>query len=66
MEQRDLYGYIQQLIVREDIVRIKDRLVEDDHSTKNRIIMQQVKVEYSKYLALEEIYWQQKAGYEQF
>ncbi|WMV09401.1 hypothetical protein MTR67_002786 [Solanum verrucosum] len=57
------YGDIfQQLIVREEIAKVKERLFEEVPNCENRIIMQRAQVEFTKYLHLEERYWQQKAG----
>lgn len=56
----------QQLLIREEIAKIKEKLFEEDPSAENRMIMQRSKAEYDKYLHFEEIYWQQKAGYEWF
>lgn len=62
---RETYGDIfQQLIIREEIERIKEKLFEELPSGENRTIMQREKAEYNKYLHLKESYWQQKVGYE--
>jgi len=64
---RETFGDIfQQLIIREEIARIKEKLFEEDPSSEHRSVMQRVKAEYNKYLHFEEVYWQQKAGYEWF
>lgn len=47
---------IQQLLIREDIDRIKEKLFEEYPYVKNKVVMQLAKDEYSKYLALEESY----------
>ncbi|KAH0758046.1 hypothetical protein KY290_021539 [Solanum tuberosum] len=65
MWSRQTYGDIfQQLIIREEIARIKEELFEEFPSTENREVMRRAKAEYTKYLHLEESYWQQKAGYD--
>ncbi|XP_060189234.1 uncharacterized protein LOC132618185 [Lycium barbarum] len=55
-----------QLIIREDIVRIKEQLFEDDRSEQNRIILQLAQAELKKYLHYEKEFWRQKAGYTWF
>ncbi|XP_070005550.1 uncharacterized protein LOC142163101 [Nicotiana tabacum] len=57
------YGDIfKQLAIREDVVRIKEMLFEEDSSIANRIVLQQIQAELKKYLNIEEQYWKQKAG----
>ncbi|XP_019241256.1 PREDICTED: uncharacterized protein LOC109221250 [Nicotiana attenuata] len=57
------YGDIfKQLAIREDVVRIKEMMFEEDPSTENRIVLEQAQAELKKYLSLEEQYWKQKAG----
>nr|XP_009759375.1 PREDICTED: uncharacterized protein LOC104211932 [Nicotiana sylvestris] len=56
---RDIF---KQLAIREDVVRIKEMLFEDDTSLENRIVLQQAQAELKKYLSIEEQYWKQKAG----
>lgn len=64
---KETFGNIfQQLIIREEIARIKEKLFEEALTGENRNIMQRAIVEYNKYLHLEEMYWQQKAGYDWF
>ncbi|KAH0642111.1 hypothetical protein KY285_032975 [Solanum tuberosum] len=53
-----------QLLIREEVARIKEQHFEESPTQENRIIMQRVKAEYTKYLRLEKMYWQQKAGYD--
>ncbi|KAG5601718.1 hypothetical protein H5410_033088, partial [Solanum commersonii] len=61
------YGDIfKQLIIREDIMRIKEKLFEDVPNEINRAVLQKAEAEFKRYLHFEEIYWQQKAGYEWF
>ncbi|XP_075100762.1 uncharacterized protein LOC142176621 [Nicotiana tabacum] len=55
---RDIF---KQLAIREDVVRIKEMLFEDDTSLENRIVLQQAQAELKKYLSIEEQYWKQKA-----
>ncbi|KAH0693072.1 hypothetical protein KY285_020169 [Solanum tuberosum] len=64
---KDTYGDIfKQLIIREDIMRIKEKLFEDVPNEINRAVLQKDEAEFKRYLHFEEIYWQQKAGYEWF
>ncbi|KAH0651696.1 hypothetical protein KY284_031608 [Solanum tuberosum] len=51
-----------QLKVREDIVRIKEDLIENNPSVENRMVLQHAQAELRKYLHYEEEYWKQKAG----
>ncbi|XP_009758093.1 uncharacterized protein [Nicotiana sylvestris] len=56
------YGDIfKQLAIREDVVRIKEMLFEDDPSLENRIVLQKAQAKLKKYLSIEEQYWKQKA-----
>ncbi|XP_019257655.1 PREDICTED: uncharacterized protein LOC109235859 [Nicotiana attenuata] len=50
------------LAIREDVVRIKEMLFEEDPTIENRIVLQQAQAELKKYLSIEEQYWNQKAG----
>ncbi|KAH0693469.1 hypothetical protein KY285_020566 [Solanum tuberosum] len=60
---RDTYGDIfKQITIREDIVKIKEKLFEESPNAKNREVLQRAHAEYKKYLHFEEIFWQQKAG----
>lgn len=62
---KDTYGDIfKQLIIREDIVRIKEKLFEEVPNTMNRVVLQKVQARFKRYLHFEEIFWQQKAGYD--
>lgn len=64
---KDTFGDIfQQLIIREEVVRLKEQLFEEDSSPNNRCILQQAQAELKKYLHYEEEYWKQKAGYTWF
>nr|XP_016471965.1 PREDICTED: uncharacterized protein LOC107794026 [Nicotiana tabacum] len=51
-----------QLAIREDIVRIKEMLFEEELTIENRIVLQQAQVELKKYLSFEEQFWKQKAS----
>nr|XP_016471225.1 PREDICTED: uncharacterized protein LOC107793393 [Nicotiana tabacum] len=51
-----------QLAIREDIVRVKEILFEEEPTIQNRIVLQQAHAELKKYLSIEEQYWKQKAG----
>ncbi|KAH0672646.1 hypothetical protein KY290_024879 [Solanum tuberosum] len=64
---KEVYGDIfKQLIIREDIVKIKEKLFEEDPSSLNRVVMQKAQAEFKKYLLFEEEYWKQKAGFTWF
>ncbi|XP_019234077.1 PREDICTED: uncharacterized protein LOC109214595 [Nicotiana attenuata] len=57
------YGDIfKKLAIREDVVRIKEMLFEEDPSVENRIELQQAQAELKKCLSIEEQCWKQKAG----
>ncbi|XP_059310108.1 uncharacterized protein LOC132061281 [Lycium ferocissimum] len=61
---KEVYGDIfKQLIIREEIVRIKEKLFEEDPSC-NRTVLQQAQAELKKYLHFEEEIWRQKANVE--
>lgn len=51
-----------QLAIREDIVRVKEILFEEEPTIQNRIVLQQAHAELKRYLSIEEQYWKQKAG----
>ncbi|XP_060211838.1 uncharacterized protein LOC132639409 [Lycium barbarum] len=55
-----------QLIIREDIVGIKEHLFEDDPSAENRIVLQLAQDELKKYLHYGEEFWRQKKVYTWF
>lgn len=60
---KDTYGDIfKQLAIREDIVRVKEMLFEDEPTMENRIVLKNAQAELKMYLSLEEHYWKQKAG----
>ncbi|XP_075077128.1 uncharacterized protein LOC142163876 [Nicotiana tabacum] len=56
----------QVLAIREDIVRVKEMLFEEEPTIQNRIVLQQEQAELKKYLSIEEQYWKQKAGIRRF
>nr|XP_016461422.1 PREDICTED: uncharacterized protein LOC107784758 [Nicotiana tabacum] len=52
------YGDIfKQLDIREDIVRIKEIMFEEEPIRENRIVLQQAQVELKSYLSIKEQYW---------
>ncbi|XP_059301772.1 uncharacterized protein LOC132053675 [Lycium ferocissimum] len=60
---KEVYGDIfKQLIIREEIVRIKEELFKEDPYPLNKIILQQAQVELKKYLHFEEEFYRQKAN----
>ncbi|XP_070057367.1 uncharacterized protein [Nicotiana tomentosiformis] len=55
------YGDIfKQFAIREDVVRIKEMLFEEEPIVENTIVLQQAQAELKKYLSIEEKYWKQK------
>ncbi|XP_075097936.1 uncharacterized protein LOC142175253 [Nicotiana tabacum] len=57
------YGDIfKQLSIREDVVRVKKMLFEEEPTVENRIIVQQAQAKLKKYLSIEEQHWKQKVG----
>ncbi|XP_060170365.1 uncharacterized protein LOC132601283 [Lycium barbarum] len=61
------YGEIfKQLSIREEVVRVKEQLFEEDPSIINKIVLQKAQTELKKYLNIEEQYWRQKAGFSWF
>ncbi|XP_060202145.1 uncharacterized protein LOC132630592 [Lycium barbarum] len=55
-----------QLIIREEIVRLKEQLFEQNPSQVNRVVLQKAQAETKRYLHYEEEYWRQKAGLDWF
>ncbi|KAF3662152.1 hypothetical protein FXO37_12577 [Capsicum annuum] len=64
VEQTDFRDIFQQLIIREEISKVKAKLFEENPTSVNRIVMQKVRAEYIKYLKLEESFFQHKVGYD--
>ncbi|XP_059290876.1 uncharacterized protein LOC132044416 [Lycium ferocissimum] len=60
---RDIF---KELAIREEVVKIKEKLFEEDPSIVNRIVLQKAQAELKKYLSLEEQYCKQKAGFTWF
>ncbi|XP_059291733.1 uncharacterized protein LOC132045207 [Lycium ferocissimum] len=52
-----------QLVVREDIVRVKEQFFEDDPSPANRMVLQLAQAELKKYMHYEEEFWRQKSHF---
>ncbi|XP_059288975.1 uncharacterized protein LOC132042454 [Lycium ferocissimum] len=64
---KETFGDIfKQLVIREDIVKIKEQLFEEDPSEENRMVMQRAQAELKLYLHYEEEFWRQKAGMDCF
>ncbi|XP_075084937.1 uncharacterized protein LOC142168177 [Nicotiana tabacum] len=60
---KETYGDIfKQLVIREDIVRVKEMMFEEDPTVENRIVLQNAQAKLKKYLSIEERYRKQKAG----
>ncbi|XP_060202619.1 uncharacterized protein LOC132631038 [Lycium barbarum] len=60
---KEVYGDIfKQLMIKEEIVRLKEELFETDPSPMNRMVLQQAHAELKKYLHFEEEFWKQKAN----
>ncbi|XP_070057420.1 uncharacterized protein [Nicotiana tomentosiformis] len=58
------YGDIfKQLDLREDVVRIKEILFEQEPTVENRIVLQKAQSELNRYPSIEEQYWKQKAEF---
>ncbi|XP_070041000.1 uncharacterized protein [Nicotiana tomentosiformis] len=56
------YGDIfKQLVILEDIVKVKEMPFEEEPTIDNRIVLQKAQAELKKYLNIEEQYWKQKA-----
>ncbi|KAH0758309.1 hypothetical protein KY290_021802 [Solanum tuberosum] len=55
---REQFGDIfKQLLIREEIVKLKEELFEQDPSIANRVVLQQAHAEYKFYLHYEEEFW---------
>ncbi|XP_059292741.1 uncharacterized protein LOC132046197 [Lycium ferocissimum] len=64
---REVLGDIfKQLIIREEIVRLKEELFEENPSQVNRMVLQKAQAETKRYLHYEEEYWRQKSGLDWF
>ncbi|XP_060211916.1 uncharacterized protein LOC132639487 [Lycium barbarum] len=64
---RKVFGDIfKQLIIREEIVRLKEQLFEQNPSQVNRVVLQKALAETKRYLHYEEEYWRQKLGMDWF
>ncbi|KAH0754304.1 hypothetical protein KY290_024574 [Solanum tuberosum] len=60
---REQFGDIfKQLLIREEIVKVKGKLFEQDPTIANRVVLQQAHVEYKLYLHYNEEFWRQKAS----
>lgn len=60
---KDTFGDIfKQLVIREEIVRIKEALFEDFPTPSNRAVLQNAQAKLKQYLHYEEEFWRQKAG----
>ncbi|XP_070041414.1 uncharacterized protein [Nicotiana tomentosiformis] len=55
-------GIFKQLTIREDIVRVKEILFEEEPTIENRIVPPKAQAELKKYSSIEEQYWKQKEG----
>lgn len=63
--RRETYGdFFKQLSIKENIVKIKEKLFEESPNAENKEVLQRAHVEYKRYLHFEEIFWQQKIGYD--
>lgn len=64
---RNSFGDIfKQLIIREEIVRLKEKLFEDCPTAINRAVLQKAQAELKLYLHYDEEYWRQKVGIDWF
>lgn len=67
MQSKKVFGDIfQQLIIREETLRLKEQYFKEYLSAGNRVVMQKAKAKYTIYLKFEESYWQQKVGCKYF
>ncbi|XP_060194965.1 uncharacterized protein LOC132624161 [Lycium barbarum] len=57
---------LKKLVVREDIVRVKEQLFEDDPSPANKMVLQPAQAELKKYMHYEEEFWRQKSQFTYF
>lgn len=59
---KDNFGDIfQQLIIREEVVRLKEQLFEEEPSAENKSILQKAHADLKQYLHIKEEFWRQKA-----
>ncbi|XP_060200359.1 uncharacterized protein LOC132628609 [Lycium barbarum] len=59
---KNTFGDIfKQLVIREEIVKIKEQLFEETPSAENRMVMQRAQAELKLYIHYEEEFWRQKA-----
>ncbi|XP_060210542.1 uncharacterized protein LOC132637478 [Lycium barbarum] len=64
---KEAFGDIfKQLIIMEDILRIKEQLFEEEPTVENRTVLQLAQAEMKRYLHNEEEFWRQKSGYTWF
>ncbi|XP_059285140.1 uncharacterized protein LOC132038497 [Lycium ferocissimum] len=64
---REVYvDLFKQLIIREEIFKIKEELFEEAPTAANRCVLQCAHAEYKRYLYFEEEYWRQKARVDWF
>ncbi|XP_059291227.1 uncharacterized protein LOC132044740 [Lycium ferocissimum] len=60
---REVFSDIfKQMIIREEIARLKEDLFEENPSQVNRMVVQKAQAETKRYLKYEEEYWRQKSG----
>ncbi|XP_060210670.1 uncharacterized protein LOC132637628 [Lycium barbarum] len=64
---REVFGDIfKQLIIREEIVTLKEKLFEQNPSQVNRLVLHKALAETKRYLHYEKEYWRQKSGMDWF
>lgn len=55
---KNTYGDIfKQLIIREEVVKLKEQLFEENPTTGNRLVLHQAQAEFKRYLHYEEEFW---------
>ncbi|XP_060194925.1 uncharacterized protein LOC132624116 [Lycium barbarum] len=60
---RETFGDLfKQLTIRDDIVKIKEQLFEEDPSEENRMVLQRAHAGFGRYLHFEEEFWRQNPG----
>ena len=59
----ETYGdFFKQLTIKENIVKIKEKLFEESPNAENKEVLQRAHVEYKRYLHFEEIFWNKRLG----
>lgn len=60
---REVFGDIfKQLVIWEDVVKIKEELFQKDPNPTNRVVLQKAQAELKQYLYYEKEYWKEKTS----